>query len=254
MSKENDSNSNIINSNIFNLTLNGFEGPIDLLLNLARDHKIDLTKLSILPLAEQYLLFLDTVLKKDIDIAAEYLVMGAWLAFLKSKLLLPTDNSDISDELNDMSDLLEFQLKRLEAMQNASRLLFDSFQLGVHFFKRGDPENFNINQKIEYNINLFDIINVYGKIFSKESSQTLTIASSKLYAVEEALERLSNLIKTSSGWRNLFDYLPDNIKDRLEHRSAIASHFVASLELVKEGKLILRQDDEDNQIYLSLKS
>ena len=149
MSKENDSNSNIINSNIFNLTLNGFEGPIDLLLNLARDHKIDLTKLSILPLAEQYLLFLDTVLKKDIDIAAEYLVMGAWLAFLKSKLLLPTDNSDISDELNDMSDLLEFQLKRLEAMQNASRLLFDSFQLGVHFFKRGDPENFNINQKIE---------------------------------------------------------------------------------------------------------
>ena len=120
MSKENDCNSNIINSNIFYLNLNGFEGPIDLLLNLARDHKIDLTKLSILPLAEQYLLFLDTVLKKDIDIAAEYLVMGAWLAFLKSKLLLPTDNSDISDELNDMSDLLEFQLKRLEAMQNAS--------------------------------------------------------------------------------------------------------------------------------------
>ena len=180
--------------------------------------------------------------------------MGAWLAFLKSKLLLPTDNSDISDELNDMSDLLEFQLKRLEAMQNASRLLFDRFQLGVHFFKRGDPEIFNINQKIEYNINLFDIINVYGKIFSKESSQTLTIASSKLYAVEEALERLSNLVKTSSGWRNLFDYLPDNIKDRLEHRSAIASHFVASLELVKEGKLFLRQDDEDNQIYVSLKS
>ena len=168
MSKENDYNSNIINSNIFNLTLNGFEGPIDLLLNLARDHKIDLTKLSILPLAEQYLLFLETVLKKDIDIAAEYLVMGAWLAFLKSKLLLPTDNSDISDELNDMSDLLEFQLKRLEAMQNASRLLFDSFQLGVHFSKRPEffkssmPGSSEIDFKPKWSKKLLDVIHVRG--------------------------------------------------------------------------------------------
>ena len=102
------------NLNIFNLSLDGFEGPIDLLLNLARDHKIDLTKLSILPLAEQYLLFLSAALKKDIEIAAEYLIMGAWLAFLKSKLLLPNYVSDELDTAEQMSSLLEFRLKRLE--------------------------------------------------------------------------------------------------------------------------------------------
>jgi 4-hydroxy-3-polyprenylbenzoate decarboxylase len=142
--------------NIFNLSLNGYEGPIDLLLSLARDHKIDLTKLSILPLAEQYLLFLNSALKKDIEIAAEYLVMGAWLAFLKSQLLLPNDKLDDLDNAEQMSDLLEFQLKRLESIQKVTKLLFNKYQLGIHFFKRGDPENFNINQKIEYNINLFD--------------------------------------------------------------------------------------------------
>ena len=115
--------------NIFNLSLNGYEGPIDLLLSLARDHKIDLTKLSILPLAEQYLLFLNSALKKDIEIAAEYLVMGAWLAFLKSQLLLPHDKLDDLDNTEQMSDLLEFQLKRLESIQKVTKLLFNKYQL-----------------------------------------------------------------------------------------------------------------------------
>ena len=109
---------------VLSLSLDGFEGPIDLLLSLARDHKIDLTKLSILTLAEQYLEFLDQIIKKDIDIAAEYLVMGAWLAFLKSKLLLPDDNEEESMTSEEMSELLEFQMKRLEGMQKVSKLLF----------------------------------------------------------------------------------------------------------------------------------
>ena len=115
---------NYQNVDILSLSLDGFEGPIDLLLNLARDHKIDLTKLSILKLAEQYLEFLDQIIKKDIDIAAEYLVMGAWLAFLKSKLLLPDDNEEESMTSEEMSELLEFQIKRLEGMQKVSKLLF----------------------------------------------------------------------------------------------------------------------------------
>ena len=242
------------NLNIFNLSLDGYEGPIDLLLSLARDHKIDLTKLSILPLAEQYLLFLSSALKKDIEIAAEYLVMGAWLAFLKSQLLLPNNNSDDLDSAEQMSGLLEYQLKRLESIQKVSKLLFNKHQLGIHFFKRGDPEIFNVNQKIEYNINLFELINTYGNIISKEKNKTITIASSRLYAVEEAVERLKNLISKTSGWQRLFQFLPKNVKDKLENRSAIASHFVASLELVKEGDITLKQDSVNDDIFLSLKS
>ena len=107
---------------VLSLSLDGFEGPIDLLLSLARDHKIDLTKLSILKLAEQYLEFLDHAIKKDIDIAAEYLVMGAWLAFLKSKLLLPDDKIENSYTAEEMSELLEFQIKRLEGIQKVSKM------------------------------------------------------------------------------------------------------------------------------------
>ena len=138
--------------NILSLSLDGFEGPIDLLLSLARDHKIDLTKLSILKLAEQYLEFLDNIINKDIDIAAEYLVMGAWLAFLKSKLLLPIENDENFENIEDLSELLEFQMKRLEGVQNVSKLLFNKHQLGTHFFKNGNPEVFNVNNKFQYNL------------------------------------------------------------------------------------------------------
>ena len=149
---------------VLSLTLDGFEGPIDLLLSLARDHKIDLTKLSILKLAEQYLEFLDDVIKKDIDIAAEYLVMGAWLAFLKSKLLLPEDKIESLQTAEEMSELLEFQIKRLEGIQKVSKLLLKKHQLGTHFFKRGDPEFFNINNTVNYELSLYDLIKTYVNI------------------------------------------------------------------------------------------
>ena len=240
--------------NMFSLSLDGFEGPIDLLLSLAKDNKIDLSKLSILHLAEQYLLFLDKFLKKDIEIAAEYLVMGAWLAFLKSKLLLPSKVLDDVDNINQISNLLEFQLKRLEGIQKASKLLFERYQLGIQFFKNGEPQNFNVNKKVEYDIGLFELISTYGNIISKEKNKSITIASSRLYAVEEAVERLKNLMIKTSGWVDLFDFLPKNIKDTLENRSAIASHFVASLELVKDGKVTLRQKKFNDIIFLNFKS
>ncbi|MFL2818326.1 MAG: segregation and condensation protein A [Candidatus Puniceispirillales bacterium] len=154
---------NISKIDVLSLTLDGFEGPIDLLLSLARDHKIDLTKLSILKLAEQYLEFLDHIIKKDIDIAAEYLVMGAWLAFLKSKLLLPEDKIESTQTAEEMSKLLEFQIKRLEGIQKVSKLLFKKHQLGTHFFKRGDPEYFNVNNTVNYELSLYNLIKTYGK-------------------------------------------------------------------------------------------
>ena len=239
---------------VLSLTLDGFEGPIDLLLSLARDHKIDLTKLSILKLAEQYLEFLDDVIKKDIDIAAEYLVMGAWLAFLKSKLLLPEDKIESLQTAEEMSELLEFQIKRLEGIQKVSKLLFKKHQLGTHFFKRGDPEFFNINNTINYELSLYDLIKTYGKIVTKDNNKSIIIAETKLYSVEDAINRLKKLLKTSDGWLNLLDFIPKNIIDKLEIKSSLASHFVASLELVKEGDISLRQDNFNDKILISSKN
>ena len=239
---------------VLSLTLDGFEGPIDLLLSLARDHKIDLTKLSILKLAEQYLEFLDDVIKKDIDIAAEYLVMGAWLAFLKSKLLLPEDKIESLQTAEEMSELLEFQIKRLEGIQKVSKLLFKKHQLGTHFFKRGDPEFFNVNNTVNYDLSLYDLIKTYGKIVTKDNNKSIIIAETKLYSVEDAINRLKKLLKTSHGWLNLLDFIPKNIKDKLEIKSSLASHFVASLELVKEGDISLRQDNFNDKILISSKN
>ena len=239
---------------VLSLTLDGFEGPIDLLLSLARDHKIDLTKLSILKLAEQYLEFLDDVIKKDIDIAAEYLVMGAWLAFLKSKLLLPEDKIESSQTAEEMSELLEFQIKRLEGIQKVSKLLFKKHQLGTHFFKRGDPEFFNINNTVNYELSLYDLIKTYGKIVTKDNNKSIIIAETKLYSVEDAINRLKKLLKTSDGWLNLLDFIPKNIINKLEIKSSLASHFVASLELVKEGDISLKQDNFNDKILISSKN
>jgi len=238
------------NNDIFSLSLDGFEGPIDLLLNLARDHKIDLTKLSILKLAEQYLEFLDQIIKKDIDIAAEYLVMGAWLAFLKSKLLLPDDKDEESMTSEEMSELLEFQMKRLEGMQKVSKLLFKRHKLGTHFFKKGNPEIFSINKKNEYNLSLYELIKTYGEIVTFNNNKSIIISNTQLYSVEDALNILKSFFKHSKDWKDLLDFIPNNLRNKLERKSALASHFVASLELVKEGSLQLRQDSFNNRILL----
>ena len=241
---------NYKNIDILSLSLDGFEGPIDLLLSLARDHKIDLTKLSILKLAEQYLEFLDQIIKRDIDVAAEYLVMGAWLAFLKSKLLLPIDKEEGSMTSEEMSELLEFQMKKLEGMQKVSKLLFKRHKLGMHFFKRGSPEIFGINQKNQYNSNLYDLIKTYGEIIMFNNTKFITIANTQLYSVEDALNTLKSFFKHSKDWKDLLDFIPNNLRNNLERKSALASHFVASLELVKEGSLKLRQDSFNDNILL----
>ena len=241
------------NTQILSLSLDGFEGPIDLLLSLARDHKIDLAKLSILKLAEQYLEFLDKIISKDIDIAAEYLVMGAWLAFLKSKLLLPIENDDNLENIEDLSELLEFQMKRLEAIQNVSKTLFKRHQLGVHFFKRGNPEIFNVSNKFQYNLSLYDLIKTYGNIITKSDEGKITIANTRLFSVENAIIRLKKLLKGSKDWKSLLDFIPKDIKSELENKSALASHFVASLELVKEGNANIKQDNIEDEIFLSSK-
>ena len=235
---------------VLSVSLDGFEGPIDLLLSLARDHKIDLKKLSILKLAEQYLEFLDHIIKKDIDIAAEYLVMGAWLAFLKSKLLLPDDKEEETITSEEMSELLEFQMKRLEGMQKVSKILFKRHKLGTHFFKRGNPETFGVSQKNQYNLTLYELIKTYGEIITYKNNKSITIADTQLYSVDDAIITLKSFFKNGNDWKDILDFIPKNLKNKLERKSALASHFVASLELVKEGSLQIRQDNLNGNLLL----
>lgn len=235
------------------VNLEGFEGPIDLLLSLAREQKLDLAKIAILPLAEQYLSYISTAKELNLEVAADYLVMAAWLAYLKSRLLLPDIEEEGDEEVIDMTDALRYQLLRLEAMQTASKRLASLPRLGRARFARGMPEYFSSNQRPLWTATLYDMLAVYGEMRSQDEAQTLTIAATRLYSVQEASGRLRHLLKTAPGWTVLEQFLPPNLKQPLDKRSAIASHFVASLELAKEGVVNLRQQSHYGPIYLRAK-
>ncbi len=236
------------------LDLDGFEGPIDLLLQLARDQKFDLRKIAILPLAEQYLIFVNNVRELDLEIAADYLVMAAWLAYLKSRLLLPNPDPEQAEEMGDMADALRHQLLRLEAMQQAAKRLSSQPKLGHQRFVRGAPEAFATTSEPVWTATLYDLLTCYGDIRSKDEAETLTIAATRLFSVEEAEERLRKLIGGSPGWTVLNQFLPVGLQSPMDVRSATASHFVASLELAREGLLKLRQDNHYSPLYMKVRN
>ena len=218
------------------VNLDGFEGPIDLLLSLAREQKVDLAKsLSCRWPSNIWPILLRQ--KLNLEVAADYLVMAAWLAFLKSRLLLPDPEPEQADDVIDMTDALRFQLVRLEAMQNASKKLASLQILGRQRLVRGQPEEFEGRVAIVWQARLFDLIKAYGDIRSAEEAQMLTIAATRLYSVQEAAARLSRLLPKTPGWTQLEHFLPPELKDPLDRRSAMASHFVASLELAKDGQI-----------------
>jgi segregation and condensation protein A len=232
------------------VNLDGFEGPIDLLLTLARDQKLDLKKIAILPLAEQYLQFINNAREFDLEIAADYLVMATWLAYLKSRLLLPDPEPEQNDEIIDMTDALRYQLLRLESMQQAATKLQSLPKLGQVRFVRGAPEQFASISKSVWTASLYDLLACYGDIQSSAESETLTIAATKLYSVEEAAKRMRHLIVSMPSWTVLQHFLPPNLSQPLDIRSATASHFAASLELAREGVLTMRQGSHFAPIYL----
>jgi len=235
------------------VNLDGFEGPIDLLLTLAREQKVDLIKISILPLAEQYLAFVNNARELDLEIAADYLVMAAWLAYLKSRLLLPDPEPEQDEEIVDMADALKYQLLRLESMQQASKRLISLPRLGHQRFARGEAETFSTTTEPIWTASLYDLLACYGDIQSSVDNQTLTIAATKLFSVEDAARRLRHLIGNAPDWTVLETFLPPNLRAPMDRRSATASHFVASLELAREGMLKLRQDAHYAPLYLKSK-
>lgn len=239
------------NPDLLLLNLDGFEGPIDLLLTLARDQKVDLTKISILALAEQYITFIEQAQRLRLEIAADYLVMAAWLAYLKSRLLLPIQHEE--EEQEDPAELaakLAFQLQRLEAMQKAAQQLQERTQLGKDFFKRGQPEKMRVETHTTFDLTLYELLRAYGRMQDKMVASTLRIMPTDLYSMDEAIERLRNLLGHVPDWKVLSDFLPDSMTNPLVRRSMMAAHFVAGLELVREGVLEMRQTGIYEPIFL----
>lgn len=231
--------------------LEGYEGPIDVLLTLARDQKLDLTRISILALAEQYIAFIAQARRVRLEIAADYLVMAAWLAYLKSRLLLPTPAEDKAEPTAaEMAAALAFQLQRLQAMQDAGARLMARPLLGKDVFRRGAPEGLRVVATPVYTATLYELLRAYGDQRGRKQPSTLRIMPSELYSMEAALERLSSILGRMPDWTTLQSFIPPELRGGVVARSALAAMFSASLELVRSGRLQMRQDSSFGQIYI----
>jgi segregation and condensation protein A len=232
------------------VALAGFDGPIDLLLSLAREQKVDLSTLSILQLAEQYLDYINNARKLRLELAADYLVMAAWLAYLKSRLLLPEEETQ-DENAADLAEALKFQLLRLEAMQKAAKSIFELPQLGSDIFMRGLPEKLEVIEKPIYHLPIYDLLSALGAPLRRRKPETYDIKPNRLYTMEESLTRMRRMLGGFMDWGSLQLFIPSLLgHDTLEVRSAIASTFAAALEMVKEGQVEIRQGQSFSTIYL----
>ena len=222
----------------------GFEGPLDLLLTLSRTQKVDLLKISILKLAQQYLVFVERAKELRLELAADYLVMAAWLAFLKSRLLLPPDPADEGPSGEELAAHLAFQLQRLQAMRDAAAQLMARDQLGRDFFARGVPEGVERVRRVTYTATLLDLMQAYARTRTKDDFRPFVLDRESVFTMEEALDRMRGLIHFAGTWTSLSSYLPEGWEmDPVKRRSATAATFAASLEMVKQGQIEIRQGE-----------
>ena len=232
--------------------LESYEGPLDLLLDQARAQKVDLAEISILQLAEQYLEFVETARRLRLDLAAEYLVMAAWLAFLKSRLLLPAeDKKEDEPTAGELAAALAFQLRRLEGMRTAAEALARQPRLGIDVFPRGAPEPFGIKRETVFEAGLYDLLSTYGELKRRTTVQhSLRIEASELYTTRDAIAWLTAQIGGLKDWTELHKLLPEIDADPLVRRSAMASTLTACLEMTKDGLVTIRQDGPFGTIYV----
>ena len=224
--------------------VDGFEGPLDLLLSLSRAQKVDLRKISVLDLAVQYLGFIEKARELRIELAADYLVMAAWLAFLKSRLLLPPDPTMAGPTGDELAAHLAFQLERLQAMRDAAAKLMARDRLGRDRFVRGGTEDVTRRKTVIYSANLLDLMQGYARIRTRDDFRPFVMDRDSVFTMEQALQRMRGLIGFTGRWTDIISYLPDGwTDDPKKRRSATASTFAASLELAKEGKIVIRQDE-----------
>ncbi|WP_171212718.1 ScpA family protein [Ruegeria sp. HKCCA5426] len=231
--------------------VDGFEGPLDVLLTLSRTQKVDLRKISVLALAQQYLAFVEKARALRIELAADYLVMAAWLAFLKSRLLLPPDPDDEGPSGEELAAHLAFQLERLQAMRDAAARLMARDQLGRDFFKRGQGEDITRIRTVTYSATLLDLMQGYARIRTRDEFRPFVMDRDAVFTMEQALERMRPLIGFAGTWTDMETYLPDGWDaDPVRRRSATAATFAASLELVKEGHMEIKQSETFAPIHL----
>jgi segregation and condensation protein A len=232
--------------------LDGFEGPLDLLLDLARHHKIDLARISILQLVDQYLAFIERARKLRLEFAADYLVMAAWLAYLKSRLLIPGVAPTGEGEPADMAARLAFRLQRLQAMRNSAQSLMDGPQLGRDVFLRGAPEPLVVQTQKLYGDTLIDLLKAYAERRTRSMvRQSYTVRRQPTWSIKEAREALERLMGAMDAEWGTFDgWLEHYLAKPETRRSVRASSFTASLELAREGTLELRQDKAFQAIFL----
>jgi len=234
------------------LYLGDFDGPIDMLLSLARDQKVDLTKISILALANQYLEFIEKARALRLELAADYLVMAAWLAYLKSRILIPQEEKQVEEpSAQDLADALQFQLRRLEAMRKVANDLFHLPRLGYNVFGRGEPEGLKTSYVPRYEMTLYDLLKSYGDIKKRQQNAVYKLNPVKLFSLEEAIERMENMLgKVPREWVSLFMFLPQGTTEKIVRRSAVASTFGGALEMAKRGLIEIQQDKNYGPIYI----
>jgi len=222
----------------------GFEGPLDLLLTLSRTQKVDLRRISVLQLAEQYLGFVTRARDLRIELAADYLVMAAWLAFLKSRLLLPPEPGEAGPSAEDLAAHLAFQLERLSPMREAAARLMARDQLGRDFFARGRPEAISTRTDVTYEATLLDLMRAYARLRTRDEFRPYAFDRHDVFTMEQALDRMRGLLGYAGDWAELTQFLPEGWDSNpARRRSATAAHFAAILEMAKRGQVKIRQGD-----------
>lgn len=223
------------------LELDGWEGPLDLLLDLARRQKVDLRQISILALVDQYLTYIEQAEALRLELAADYLVMAAWLAYLKSALLLPKDEQeDPSPE--ELALRLQLRLQRLGAMREAAARLMGRDRIGRDIFLRGAPEGLRIDRKTKWKSDAYSLIQAYGQVKARTAPRIYHVSDRPVMTLDSALERVSSMLGVTLDWMEIRDFLPPHAEPELR-RSALASSFVAALELARLGRAELSQEE-----------
>jgi segregation and condensation protein A len=228
----------------------GFEGPLDLLLTLARQQKVDLAKISILALADQYLAFVEAARQLRLELAADYLVMAAWLAYLKSRLLLPEQHPADGMTAEDMANALAQRLRRLEAIRQVAEQLLNRPQLGRDVFARGQPEPIAEIKRPEWSATLYDLLSAYAGRRQTQARSFVRMPKRTVWSLAEAREALERLIGASLDWSPLDQYLIAYLVEPSQRATVLASSFAAALELVREGSLEVHQEGSFSPLYL----
>ena len=243
---------NFTDEKVLKLNIDNYEGPLDLLLDLAKTQKVDLMQISIVQLADQYISFVERI-KKNLDIAADFLVMASWLAYLKSRLLLPEDFDD-DFSATKMAEKLKLQLRKLEMIRLLSDQLMTKKQMGVDIFFRGIKEGIKKKNTPKYSLSLYELIKSYADFKKRQNFSTIEIKKLKTYTMEEAIKKITSMFEKLKDWCDIMDLIPQTFKIKKKlRRTGYAGSFVAGLELVKEGDLLIKQKKLFDKIYLKIK-